>query len=49
MPLDRNFAGVIGQACNRARLARSGRHVDEQIIDRICANYAQHGATVGGG
>ena len=42
MPLDRQLAGMVGQAFDLARQPRGLGHVDEQIVDRGGADGAEH-------
>src|SRR3546814_5474860 len=49
MPLDRQFAGMVRQAVDRAGKPRVFGHVDEQIVDRHRADRRQHRLAVVGG
>ena len=47
--LDRQFAGMIGQAGDGAGQPGFDGHVDEQVVDRLGADDGQHFLPVGVG
>ena len=47
MPLDRHFAGMVGQARNRTGQPRFSGDVDEQVVNRCRADCRQHRLPVG--
>ena len=49
MPLNRHFAGMVGKAGDRSIQLRLCGHINEQIINRLCADDAKHRLPVGWG